>query len=68
MREKLPTFRSAGVTCSLGTAAALPSRRRRTALPPHRATTTHIALPPHRIALPPVVPILLLHNPVVQRE
>lgn len=59
MREKLPTFRSAGVTCSLGTAAALPSRR---------ATTTHIALPPHRIALPPVVLILSLHNPVVQRE
>lgn len=54
MREKLPTFRSAGVTCSLGTAAALPSRR---------ATAA-----PHRIALPPVVPILSLHNPVVQRE
>lgn len=66
MREKLPTFRSAGVTCSLGIAAA--PRRRRTALPPHRATTTHIALPPHRVALPPVIPILSLHNPVVQRE
>lgn len=46
----------------------LPWHRCRTAPPSHRATTTHIALPPHRIALPPVVPILSLHNPVVQRE
>lgn len=46
----------------------LPWHRCRTALPPHRATTTHIALPPHRVALPPVIPILSLHNPVVQRE
>ena len=48
--------------------AAVAPRCRRTALPPHRATTTHIALPPHRVALPPVIPILSLHNPVVQRE
>lgn len=61
MREKLPTFRSAGVTCSLGTAAALPPRRAAVAL--HRA-----AAAPHRIALPPVVLFLSLHNPVVQRE
>ena len=41
--------------------AALPPHRRRATPPSRRAATT-------RIALPPVVLILSLHNPVVQRE
>lgn len=41
----------------------LPWHRCRAAVAPHRA-----AVAPHRIALPPVIPILSLHNPVVQRE
>ena len=45
----------------------VPPRCRRTAVTP-RCHHPHRAAAPRRIALPPIVPILSLHNPVIQRE